>query len=439
MNDICPKSVIHFPARENILEESGYNVVNIHPSLVEFDLMTDSWNELVSSSINERMSSLLSRVDYFDRHNYAADIFPFQHFINVSQGRSAEAFFWRAAAKKDKKVIQNLLFPTTRYHIAANRMLPVEIPVEHVFDRDSDDPFRGNICCRKLASLLAEKDGADVAYIYVEAENNASGGYAVSMRNVREIRSLVNGKDIQMVLDATRLVENAVLIQRYEEGYSHIPVRDIVREFCSYFDAMTCSLAKDFGITRGGLIATNNDRIYYRAIDTVATWGSGVNATDKAVINAALKDWDFVEQASKRRVEQTSRLHAACIRSGLPVISPAAGHCLLFDVADYLDIECYKNPATAFVAAIYLQAGVRGGMHVSGMLRENARPNWVRFAIPTYTSDPEIDALMVPFIEALKSLSQKSLNKIPDLERISNIPGLHGQMHALYRPQKFNQ
>jgi tryptophanase len=415
--------------RERILEQFGYNVVNIHPSLVEFDLMTDSWNELASPEIAARMASLLAQVDFSDPHTHARDVFPFQHFVNVSQGRAAEAWFWKSAAKKDKKVIQNLLFPTTRHHVVANRMTPVEMPVDHVFDRHSTDLFRGNLDCEKLKTLISTEGGADIAYLYIEAENNASGGYPVSMANVREIRSVIAGHDIQMVLDATRLVENAVLIQKHEPGYADKSVRDIVHEFCGYFDSMTCSLAKDFGINRGGLIATNNERLHFRAIDTVATYGPGINVTDKATINAALKDWDFVEQAGKRRVEQARRLHAAVVAAGLPLITPAPGHCLLFDAADYIDVKQYKNPIAAFVAAIFARAGVRGGMHVSGMMREYAKPSFVRFAIPLCTPDSKIDALTEPFIAALKSLRD-----IPDLVKTSNIPGIYGQMHALYKP-----
>lgn len=429
MNRAAARRGIDPTDRLRILEEFGYNVINIHPSLVEFDLMTDSWNELASPEVTERMASLLSQADYSDKHRHAADVFPFQHFINVSQGRAAESFFWRSVAKKDKKVIQNLLFPSTRYHVVANRMVPVELPVEHVFNRETDDLFRGNLDCVKLRKLVDTEGGEGIAYICVEAENNASGGYPVSMANVREIRSIISGHDIQMVLDATRLVENAVLIQRYEPGYSDKSVRQIMREFCSHFDAMTCSLAKDFGITRGGLIATNDERLHYRTFDVVAMYGTGMNVTDKAMINAALKGWDFVEQASKRRVEQASRLHAACVKEGLPLLGPSPGHCLLFDVADYLDIKQYKNAINAFIAAIYASSGVRGGMHFSGMTREYAMSTMVRFAIPVCTPDVKIDQLTEPFITALKSSGD-----IPDLVKTNNLPGIHGRMLAHYKP-----
>ncbi len=415
--------------REQNLEEYGYNVVNFHPSLVEFDLMTDSWTELVSAEMTERMRSLHEQVDFSDRTVHAASVFPFKHFVNTSQGRAAEAFFWRAAGKKDKTVIQNLLFPTTRHHLVMNRMVPVECPVPHVFSKDSIDQFRGNLDCSRLRDLLKQEGGGKIAYIYIEAENNASGGYPVSMSNVREIRSIVSDHGISMVVDATRLVENAVLIQRFEAGYSDTPVREIVREFCSYFDSMTCSLAKDFGITRGGLIATNDEKLYYRAKDNVSFYGPGINATDKAMINAALKGWEFIEQAVKRRVDQTARLHAAFIKNGLPLASPASGHCLVLDAADYFDIGAYKNGVTAFVAWIYAQTGIRGGMQVTGMTREYAKLTLVRFAIPLCTPDSKIDELTGPFIKALGNVGN-----FPDMQKVSKYPGITGQLNARYEP-----
>jgi len=414
--------------REQLLEAAGYNVVNLNPAQVEYDLMTDSWTELVSDEITERMQSLHAQVDYLDTHTHAAAVFPFKHFMLASQGRAAEAFFWKAAGKKNRKVIQNLLFPTSRHHLVVNRMEPVEMPVDHVYSRDSTDLFRGNLDCSRLRDYLRSEGGDQVACVYIEAENNASGGYPVSMANVKEIRSIVSDYGICMVLDATRLIENAALIRRHEPGYGDMSMRDIVRTFSGYFDAVTCSLAKDFGITRGGLIATNDERLYYRIKDTVSVFGPGMNATDKAMVNAAMQGWEFIERAVNRRVAQATRLHGALLDNGLPLTSPASGHCLILDVADYMDLERYQNPVTAFVAWIYAQTGVRGGMQVTGMTREYARQTLVRFAIPLCTPDARIDAMTAPFVAALQGIGQ-----IPDLEKTSTLPGITGQLNARYK------
>lgn len=415
------------PDYNHTLENYHYNVVNIHPTLVDRDLMTDSWTELVSPVIDERMAWLQARVDYSDTTLHAAELFPFKHFLHVAQGRSAEAFFWRAAARKDKQVIQNLLFPTSRHHLVLNRMMPVECPVSDIFSNNPGRLFRGNLDCTRLRKLLENSNG-DVAYIYIEAENNASGGYPVSMQNVREVHQLAKEHGVTMVLDATRLVENAVLVQRFEKGFSETPVRDIIHEFCSYFDAMTCSLAKDFGLTRGGFIATNNDKLFYRAQDYAATFGPGINATDRAVINTAIKHWEFIETMANRRIDQAARLHNAFTRRQLPLMAPASGHCLLIEAGDYIDLDRYKNPVTALLAWLFGETGVRGGLHVTGMTRDYARNSMVRFAIPLCTPDAVIDDLTGPFVSALGTIGE-----VPDLEKTSAMPGITGQMRANYR------
>jgi tryptophanase len=413
--------------REQLLQAANYNVLNIHPSQVEFDMMTDSWTELVSPEIESRAASLYGQIDYTDTEKHAASIYPFKHFLNVSQGRVAEAWFWRAAAKKDKKVIQNLLFPTTRHHVVINRMTPVEMPVEHIFNKDSEDLFRGNLDIEKLQQYLASEGPESVGYIYIEAENNGAGGYPVSMAHIEEVHAIAKQHGIPMVVDATRLVENAFLIQRFEAGYSKMSIQNIVRKFCSHFDSMTCSLAKDFGICRGGLIATNNEKIYYRAQDAIATYGSGLATPDKAVINAALKDWNFVEHNVQRRVDQTARLHAAFINNNLPVAKPAAGHCVVIDIADYIEIANYKNPVVSFLAWLYTTTGIRSGMHMTGMTREFAPATMIRFAIPLCTPDTKFDAINESLISALKNIGP-----VLDMTKVSVTCNVLSLMYADY-------
>ena len=414
--------------REKQLDEFGYNVVNIYADLIKYDLMTDSWTEILTKPLLERMSSLQSQIDYQDRVNHTAEVFPFKFFVNVAQGRAAEAFYWKVGGKKNKQVITNILFPTTRQHIVMNRMEPVECPVPHVFDPNTNDVFRGNLDCTQLRDKLRE-DAKSVGYIYIEAENNAAGGYPVSISNLKEIRSIINDYDIKMVLDGTRLMENSVMIKQHEVGYQDKTVLEIVHEFCSYFDSMTSSLAKDFGINRGGIIATNDERLYYRAKDTVSFFGPGINATDKAMINAAMKGWDFVESMAIKRVDQAARIHSAFIENELPIVSPAAGHCILLNVEKYMDVAQYKNPVTSFIAYVYAQTGVRGGMHVSGMMKQNMKMFYVRFAIPLCMSDEAVDEMLMPFVTALKNMPV-----LPDMEKTSSIPGLTGILNARYKP-----
>lgn len=414
--------------REKQLDEYGHNVFSLPPDLVRYECKTDSWIEILTEPLVQRIASLREQVDYQDRVDHSAEVFAFKHFVYVSQGRSAEAYYWKVDNRKDKQVITNLLFPTTRQHIIMNRMTPVECPVAHVFDPGTRDIFRGNLDCAQLRDRLHE-DAGSIAYVYIEAENNASGGYAVSMSNVKEVSNIVRDHDIKMVLDATRLVENCVMIQRHEHGYADMSVLEIMHEFCSYFDSMTNSLAKDFGIDRGGIIAVNDERLYHRAKDVVAFFGPGISITDRAMINAAMNDWAFIEEMARRRIAQSERVHQALLDSDLPVVRPAGGHSVLLDVEQYMDVSLYRNPVTSFTAYLYAQAGIRGGIHLSGMSRQYCKQYYVRFAIPLCMEDSDVDEMAEAFVAALASMPE-----LPDMEKTSSHPGLAGMLNARYRP-----
>lgn len=415
-------------SRREQLDEYGYNVFSLPPDIVKFEFKTDSWIEILTEPMRQRLSSLQEKIDYQDRADHSAEIFAFEHFIYVAQGRSAEAYYWKVDNRKDKTVVTNLLFPTSRQHIIMNRMTPVECPVPHVFDKASDDIFRGNLDCQRLRRMLQE-DADSIAYVYMEAENNASGGYPVAMSNAREVHDIVAGLGIKMVLDATRLVENCIMIQQHEPGYQDRSIATIMGEFCSFFDSMTNSLAKDFGIDRGGLIAVNDERMYYRAKDVVAFYGPGISITDRAMINAAMKDREFIELMAQRRVSQAARIHQALLDNSLPVVSPAGGHCVLLDVEQYMDVSRYRNAVTSFTAYLYERAGVRGGIHLSGMMKQYCKLYYVRFAIPLCMTDEAVDAMIAAFVDALLDLPV-----LPDMEKASSLPGLAGMLNARYKP-----
>ena len=80
----------------------------------------------------------------------------------------------------------------------------------------------------------------------------------------------------------------------------------------------------------------------------VAFYGPGISITDKAMINAAMKDWDLIENMARRRVDQASRIFDAFIDNNLPVISPAGGHCVLIDIEKYFDVSPYIKCGSYF-------------------------------------------------------------------------------------------
>lgn len=111
------------------------------------------------------------------------------------------------------------------------------------------------------------------------------------------------------------------------------------------------------------------------------------------------------------------------------VVSPAGGYCVLLNVEKYMDVALYKNPVTTFTAHLYAKTGIRGGIHLSGMMKEYCKIFYVRFALPLCISDKTVDGIIVAFVDVLINLPV-----LPDMEKTSSLPGLAGMLNARYEP-----
>ena len=130
----------------------------------------------------------------------------------------------------------------------------------------ADHPFKGNIDLGKLQRLIDdctarwgnEHGPRHIAYIHLEGCVNMAGGQPFSMENLRGLRALSDRYGIPLLLDATRLVENAYFVQQREPGYRERTIAEIVREMGALTDGCTMSSKKDHLVNIGGFLALND-------------------------------------------------------------------------------------------------------------------------------------------------------------------------------------
>jgi tyrosine phenol-lyase len=77
--------------------------------------------------------------------------------------------------------------------------------------------------------------------VSVAATVNMAGGQPISLENLRGFRELTRRHGIRVILDATRIAENACFIQRRESGQQDRTIASIVRETCELTDGCTMS------------------------------------------------------------------------------------------------------------------------------------------------------------------------------------------------------
>jgi polyketide synthase PksN len=408
--------------RFKILTKSGYNTLSIPAEKVEYDLQTDSWSELAMSGIRKRTIELFTNQEPVDYIEEIKRIFPFEFILPVAQGRLAEAFCAGSLGKRNKKAVQNLLFPTTRYHFLNNRLMPVEIPRQGIWE-NNDVVFKGDLDIAELEHLLTEEE-SEIAIICLEVCNNAAGGYPLSISNLKAVRELTRDIGVLLFIDVTRIVENAVFIQEYEDGFSNTDLISIIHKICKLSDGITASLTKDFSLAKGGIIATNIESVFSRSRDQTLSYGTGLNILDRQMIGQGIKNWEYIESGVRERMKHVKMIHHGL--HFLKPLTPAGGHCLLLDL-ESLPLPKLENPVQSFLAWLYYHTGVRGGAHLTGMERKFSR-KMIRFAIPVGMKQNEIDEI----IQRLKSLT--GLQSIPGLVRDNcRVLGLAGELKASYQ------
>jgi polyketide synthase PksN len=367
--------------RAALLAECDYNPLGIAADKVEFDLKTDSWAQLKLPAIDRRIRSLNADFQQSaDWQDSVRQMFPFAHFILTGSGRDAESAFCQAWQKKGT-VPQNLLFPTTIFHQIDNGFTPLELPDPAIFRLDSKEVCRGNLDLKALKELL-QQDSSSIAYVCMEVDDNAAGGYPVSLANLKALKAILDSHGISLVVDATRIVENAVYLSHHEPDCASKSVWEVVRELSACADALVASLTKDFCVRRGGLIATNDADLARRIRQIVSDEGLGLDAIDRKRIALALQDREHIESQVLRRMQVVERLWQKLHEAAIPVVQPAGLHCILIDVKRIDEFRNLDQPVASFLAWTFLGAGIRAGEHSVGMQQDTPLNGLVRLAIP---------------------------------------------------------
>ncbi|MEO6084809.1 MAG: alpha/beta fold hydrolase, partial [Umezawaea sp.] len=279
----------------------------------EIDLTTDSWAELDSGEIRQRMTELTARAG---SEEVTTAWLPFRHKILTGSGRSAETSLCTNWPGKRGVVPHNGLFPTLTAALVTAGFQPVAAGRGSGGDIDLDG----------LADVLQKQD---VAFICVELSSNAGGGQPVSPANLKAVRRMADDHDLKIVLDATRIVENAVFVAGDRD------VWEVVRELLSFADTATLSLTKDFAVTSGGLLATDDEELAQAFHATHrAVGGRDLPLTGRKIAATALADTRQVEALVRRRMAAAKALWVALHESGAPVVGPAGGHCVLLENQD---------------------------------------------------------------------------------------------------------
>lgn len=355
--------------REEAIKKANYNTFGLDSDDVYIDLLSDSGSGAMS---DEQWAGLMIGDEAYagargrkKLDESCRDIFGYEYFQPVHQGRAAEKVLLPLFLEPGKVAISNMHFDTTRAHVELAGGRAIDCIVPEAKDTTTKAPFKGNMDTKRLRELIEEHGKENVGIIIMTITNNSSGGQPVSMKNIKETSEIAKEYGITMMIDAARYAENAFFIREREEGYSDKDPKEIAREMFSYAEAFTMSAKKDAIVNMGGLIGIKNNDELYEAVKarTISFEGfvsyGGLAGRDLEALAIGLQEGIELEYL-RYRIGQMNYLAARLDDAGIAYQAPAGGHGVFVDAKKmFPHIPYYEFPGQVLAIELYKEAGIR--------------------------------------------------------------------------------
>jgi len=355
--------------RAAAIKKAGFNSFLLKEDEVYIDLLTDSGTSAMSD--NQWAGMMLGDEAYAGSKNFyrlekaVQEIYGYKYVVPTHQGRGAEHIMSRILIKQGDFIPNNMYFTTRRLHQELAKGTWVDVSIGEAHDPESWHPFKGNVDLGKLEELVKHVGRGKIPYVSLEANVNMAGGQPFSVENLKGVRALCNKYQIPIMLDGTRVVENAYFIKQRESGYKRKAIKAIITEICSYTDGATVSGKKDALVNIGGFLACNDERLFIEAktqlviFEGLHTYG-GLAGRDMEAMARGIYEMVGSEHIAAR-INQVEYLGYKLLKAGIPIVVPIGGHAVFLDARRFLPhIPQESYPAQALTAALYLESGIRG-------------------------------------------------------------------------------
>ena len=242
--------LLHFPTlqeRKKHLAAAHFNVFHLTPSQISFDMVARGAN---ASSQEQLSGQLIGDEAYAGARNFETlqgvvrDTFGHQHVCPTHNNLGSLKLIVATMVSDGK-----LLPSNARGYVDVLSHRGVSVPDV----RDHKEPvFTGNVNMKALEVAIA---AGNVALIHVHTF--ADGQHPISIANLEQVRRLAIQHGLRLVLDASRIIENAWYVQKHEKGWADRPISDIVRHIAGMSTLLHIDGAQDPKCNTGGLLSTN--------------------------------------------------------------------------------------------------------------------------------------------------------------------------------------
>lgn len=386
------------PQRKRAMKEAGYNTFLLKSEDVYIDLLTDSGTNAMSdeqwAGIMRGDEAYAGSKNFYHLEQVIRDVYGYKYLVPTHQGRGAENILSQIMIKKGDIIPGNMYFTTTRLHQELAGGIFADVIIDEAHNSESEHPFKGDIDLSKVEALIKKHGAKKIPYICVATTVNMAGGQPISLKNLKDLRKLTRQHGIKIMLDMTRIAENAYFIQQQEKGYADMPIIQIVREICNQTDGATMSGKKDACVNIGGFLALNDWDLFEEARNLIVvyeglhTYGGMAGRDMEALAIGLLESVD--DHHMNARVGQVRYLGQEMMKYNIPIVQPIGGHGIFVDAKKFLPhLTQDQFPAQTLASEVYLDSGIRtmergvvsAGRKANG---ENYYPKLelVRFTLP---------------------------------------------------------
>jgi tyrosine phenol-lyase len=354
--------------RQEAIEEADWNTFLLRSDDVFIDLLTDSGTSAMSQEQRAAMElgdeAYAGSRSFFRLEAAMRDVYGYRHLIPTHQGRGAEHLLAKILVGHGSVVPSNLYFTTSRAHVELVGGVWRDVSVPEAIDAEAFAPFKGNIDLVALERALRELGSKRIAFVRQEACLNMAGGQPFSLDNLRAVRALTAEYGVALILDATRLSENAVFILDREPEQAGRDFRELILELASLSDGAVFSSKKDHFVPIGGFLALNDDLLAERAREALVLYEGfahygGMAGHDMEALAQGIRE--AADEAMVRHViAQAAYLGGLLAERGVPTVVPVGAHAVFLDAKRILPhVPQEEFPAQSLAAALYLAGGIR--------------------------------------------------------------------------------
>jgi tyrosine phenol-lyase len=353
--------LLSFPSleeRKRHLAAAGFNVFNLTPEQVTLDMMSLGSG---ASSQEQLAGQLVGDEAYAGSRNFENLQAAVQEVLGHGYICPTHNILGSVKLLVSTMVPPGSVIPSN----GRDRMdvlTPREVEVVDVRNR-SEPVFTGDMDLEHLEEALG---GGKVPIIDLQAF--ADGQHPCSLGNLRAVRALADKFGARLVLDGSRILENAWYVQQHEPGLADRSIGSLVRQFVKTSHILQLDGAQDPKANTGGLLTTDNPDDHERFMNEVVvfeglhTYGGMAGRTLEVLARGIREMCD--EEEVHWVMHQTERFTQRLRDAGVPLERGCDGaYIRTYGFFPQVGVTARDT----FSAALYYFSGVRAvAMHRRG-------------------------------------------------------------------------